>query len=112
MSSISLKNVGIFRDEYHAMVATARRAPFVRQHRIYRTLYIVSSDDRSSDRLIDMCAGAGIAFIPWYPLAAGRLASPDSPLVRIAQRLGATPSQITLALASAAFRISHLGRFA
>jgi hypothetical protein len=27
MSSISLKNVGIFRDEYHAMVATVRRAP-------------------------------------------------------------------------------------
>src|SRR6516225_5897578 len=31
--------------------------------------------DRSSDRLIDICAEAGIAFIPWYPLAAGRLAS-------------------------------------
>jgi hypothetical protein len=41
-----------------------------------------------------MCAGAGIAFISWYPLAAGSLASPDSPLVR---RLGATPSQIALA---------------
>jgi aryl-alcohol dehydrogenase-like predicted oxidoreductase len=27
--------------------------------------------DRSSDGLIDMCAGAGMAFIPWYPLAAG-----------------------------------------
>src|SRR5215469_14822409 len=70
---------------------------FVRQHRIYRTLCIISSDDRSSDRLIDICAGAGIAFIPWYPLAAGRLVSPDSPLVRIAQRLGGTPSQIALA---------------
>ena len=53
--------------------------------------------DRSSDRLIDMCAGAGIAFIPWYPLAAGRLASPNSPLARIAQTHGATPSQIALA---------------
>jgi hypothetical protein len=38
--------------------------------------------DRSSDRLIDICAGAGIAFIPWYPLAAGRLASPNSRFVR------------------------------
>jgi aryl-alcohol dehydrogenase-like predicted oxidoreductase len=66
---------------------------FVRQHRIYRTRCIINSDDRSSDRLIDMCAGAGIAFIPWYPLAPGTLASPDSPLVRIAQRLGATPSR-------------------
>ena len=53
--------------------------------------------DRSSDRLIDICAEAGIAFIPWYPLAAGRLASPDSALARIAQRHGATSSQISLA---------------
>jgi pyridoxine 4-dehydrogenase len=53
--------------------------------------------DRSSDRLIDICAEAGIAFIPWYPLAAGRLASPDSALARIAQRRSATASQISLA---------------
>jgi aryl-alcohol dehydrogenase-like predicted oxidoreductase len=53
--------------------------------------------DRSSDGLIDMCAGAGIAFIPWYPLAAGRLAIPNSPLARIAQSHGATPGQIALA---------------
>jgi aryl-alcohol dehydrogenase-like predicted oxidoreductase len=53
--------------------------------------------DRSSDRLIDICAEAGLAFIPWYPLAAGRLASPNSLLGRIAQSHGATPSQISLA---------------
>ena len=53
--------------------------------------------DRSSDRLIDICAGAAIAFIPWYPLAAGRLAIPNSPLARIAQSHGATPGQIALA---------------
>jgi len=53
--------------------------------------------DRSSDRLVDICAEAGIAFIPWYPLAAGRLASANSSLARIAQRHGATPSQISLA---------------
>ena len=53
--------------------------------------------DRSSDRLVDICAEAGIAFIPWYPLAAGRLASPNSRLARIAQRHSASPSQISLA---------------
>jgi len=53
--------------------------------------------DRSSDRLIDICAEAGLAFIPWYPLAAGGLARPNSPLARIAQSHGATPSQIALA---------------
>ena len=53
--------------------------------------------DRSSDRLVDICAEAGIAFIPWYPLAAGQLAGANSPLARIAQRHSATPSQISLA---------------
>jgi len=54
--------------------------------------------DRSSDGLIDICADAGIAFIPYYPLAKGRLAGgPGSPLDRIAERHHATPRQIALA---------------
>ena len=54
--------------------------------------------DRSSDGLIDICAEAGIVFIPYYPLAKGRLAGePGSPLDRIAERHDATPRQIALA---------------
>src|SRR5207247_9161383 len=54
--------------------------------------------DRPSDGLIDICADAGIAFIPFYPLAKGRLAGgPGSPLERIAGRHHATPRQIALA---------------
>lgn len=53
--------------------------------------------DRSSDGLVDLCADAGIAFIPWYPLAAGRLAGAGSSLARIARHHHATPSQIALA---------------
>jgi aryl-alcohol dehydrogenase-like predicted oxidoreductase len=53
--------------------------------------------DRSSDGLVDLCAAAGIAFIPWYPLAAGRLAGPASPIARLAKDRAASPSQIALA---------------
>lgn len=53
--------------------------------------------DRSSDRLVDICAEAGMAFIPWYPLAAGGLARPNSAITQIAQIHAATPSQISLA---------------
>jgi pyridoxine 4-dehydrogenase len=53
--------------------------------------------DRSSDGLIDICATAGIVFIPFYPLAKGRLARSDSPVARIAKRYHATPGQIALA---------------
>ena len=53
--------------------------------------------DRSSDGLVDICAAGGIAFIPWYPLAAGGLARSGSSLARIAQHHHATPAQIALA---------------
>jgi pyridoxine 4-dehydrogenase len=53
--------------------------------------------DRSSDSLIDICTAAGIVFIPYYPLAKGRLAGgPGSPLARVAESHGATPRQIAL----------------
>jgi pyridoxine 4-dehydrogenase len=53
--------------------------------------------DQSSDALVDLCTAAGIAFIPWYPLAAGRLANRGAALARIARQHGATQSQIALA---------------
>jgi hypothetical protein len=39
----------------------------------------------------------GIAFIPWYPLATGKLARPGGPVDEIASRHGATPAQVALA---------------
>ncbi len=53
--------------------------------------------DRRSANVLDACAARGLAFIPWFPLAAGPLARAGGPLDRIAERHGATPSQIALA---------------
>ncbi|MDL2343951.1 aldo/keto reductase [Deinococcus sp. MIMF12] len=53
--------------------------------------------NRKSEDVLDHCEREGIGFIPWYPLAAGRLAQPGSVLTEIAGRLGATPSQVALA---------------
>ncbi|HTV92473.1 MAG TPA: aldo/keto reductase [Verrucomicrobiae bacterium] len=53
--------------------------------------------DRKSEAVLDYCEANGIGFIPWFPLAAGDLAKPGSALSTIAQRLGATPSQVALA---------------
>jgi pyridoxine 4-dehydrogenase len=52
--------------------------------------------DRGFDGLVDVCAAAGIAFIPFYPLAKGKLATPGSAFAAIAERHGATPGQIAL----------------
>jgi len=47
--------------------------------------------------VVDWCEREGIAFIPWFPLAAGPLAREGGPVDRIARRLGATPGQVALA---------------
>lgn len=52
---------------------------------------------RGSEDVLDYCARKDIAFIPWFPLAAGGLATEGSVLDGIAKKLGATPSQIALA---------------
>jgi pyridoxine 4-dehydrogenase len=53
--------------------------------------------NRKSEAVLDYCGEHGIGFIPWFPLAAGKLAQPGSTLAEIATRLGATTSQIALA---------------
>lgn len=53
--------------------------------------------DRSSEAVLDYCEQEGIGFIPWFPLAAGRLTEEGSILSTIARKHGATPSQIAVA---------------
>ena len=53
-------------------------------------------EDRASDDIIDACARDGLAFLPWYPLAAGALAR-SRPLGEIARRRGLAPMQVALA---------------
>jgi pyridoxine 4-dehydrogenase len=52
--------------------------------------------DRSSEDVLDYCEKHGIGFIPWAPVATGRLSQSGS-IVDIAKIHGATPSQIALA---------------
>jgi pyridoxine 4-dehydrogenase len=53
--------------------------------------------DRSSEDVLERCEELGIAFIPWFPLAAGDLAKPGGPVDRIASRHDASPGQVALA---------------
>ncbi len=53
--------------------------------------------DRGSEDVLDHCTSLGIGFIPWFPLAAGKLAQPGSVLDAIAHKHNASPSQIALA---------------
>jgi aryl-alcohol dehydrogenase-like predicted oxidoreductase len=53
--------------------------------------------DRAHEDVLDECERQGIAFFPWYPLAAGDLAQAGGPLGRIAAARGATRAQVALA---------------
>jgi pyridoxine 4-dehydrogenase len=52
---------------------------------------------RKSEDVLDYCEREGLAFIPWFPIATGRLASADGPLSALAKQAGATPAQLALA---------------
>jgi pyridoxine 4-dehydrogenase len=53
--------------------------------------------DRASADVLQVCERDGIGFIPWFPLAAGKLADPGGPVAKIAERHDATPGQVALA---------------
>jgi len=53
--------------------------------------------NRRSEALLDHVEQAGIAFIPWFPLATGKLAGPGSALGTFAANHNASPSQLALA---------------
>lgn len=60
-----------------------------------QNLYNVAK--RTAEALLDHCTEHGIGFIPWFPLATGKLSNPGGPLDKLATELDATPSQLALA---------------
>lgn len=68
-----------------------------------RTVEIVSVQNeynlgnRKSEAVLEYCEREGIGFIPWFPVAAGKLAKPGGKLDELAKKHGATVSQLSLA---------------
>jgi aryl-alcohol dehydrogenase-like predicted oxidoreductase len=53
--------------------------------------------DRTSEAVLDKCNSLGIAFLPWYPLAASGLTRAKSAVAEVASEHHATPGQLALA---------------
>jgi len=83
---IGLSEVGIEDVEAASKVAT-----------IVSVQNLFNLSDRSAEPLLDYAAERGIAFIPWFPLATGKLAGAGSPLDEASKQHDATPSQLALA---------------
>src|SRR3984893_8342820 len=71
--------------------------------RAQKTVTIVSVQnlynllDRQHEPVLQYCQKHNIAFIPWFPVGAGKLAQPGGPLDQAAKRHGATVAQLSLA---------------
>jgi aryl-alcohol dehydrogenase-like predicted oxidoreductase len=52
--------------------------------------------DRGSESVLDYCERNNIGFIPWFPLAAGKLSGTKSAIAQVAEQVHASPSQVAL----------------
>jgi pyridoxine 4-dehydrogenase len=53
--------------------------------------------DREHERALEYCEKHNLAFIPWFPVGAGKLAQSGGPLGRVATKHNATVAQISIA---------------
>lgn len=71
--------------------------------RAQKTVEIVSVQnrynisDRAHETTLDFCERKRLGFIPWFPVAAGKLARPGGALDEAARKHGATVAQLSLA---------------
>jgi pyridoxine 4-dehydrogenase len=52
---------------------------------------------RSAEEVLNYCEREKIAFIPYFPLGAGKVSRAESAIARDAAKLNVTPSQLALA---------------
>jgi pyridoxine 4-dehydrogenase len=53
--------------------------------------------DRTWEDVLEYCEAAGIAFVPWLPIARGERAGSQGVLGKVAADVGASPAQVSLA---------------
>ena len=93
----SLQDDGIIR---HAGLSNVTVADIEAASKVFKVATVQNRYnliDRSSEGVLNYCEKHGIGFIPWFPLAAGRLTETGSILDAVAKAHNATPSQIALA---------------
>jgi aryl-alcohol dehydrogenase-like predicted oxidoreductase len=85
-----IRHLGVSNVSVKQLDEARRIAPIVSVQNEYNI------ENQAHEEVLLACEQAGIAFIPWYPLGAGRALQSEK-VKRIAARLSATPAQIALA---------------
>jgi pyridoxine 4-dehydrogenase len=86
-----IKHIGLSEVSVPQIQLAQKIAPIVSVQNQY------SITDRGWEDVLQYCQKEKIAFIPWFPLAAGKLSGPRSAIRDVAKKLNATPSQVALA---------------
>jgi aryl-alcohol dehydrogenase-like predicted oxidoreductase len=85
-----VRHVGLSQVSVDEIRAARDTVPVVSVQNLYNLT------DRSSEDVLAYCEAEGLGFIPWFPIASGRLARPGGPVDDIVRATGATPSQVAL----------------
>lgn len=86
-----IRHIGLSEVTPAEVERSRRTAPIVSVQNRYNI------SDRAHEETLIYCERHGIAFIPWFPVAAGKLARPGGPLDDAARRHGATVAQLSIA---------------
>jgi len=86
-----VRNVGLSQVSVTEIEAARAVVPVVSVQNLYNLT------DRSSEDVLEYCESHQLGFIPWFPIASGRLSEPGGPVAAIAGETGATSSQVALA---------------
>jgi aryl-alcohol dehydrogenase-like predicted oxidoreductase len=77
------------------------KVPDIERARKFATIVSVQNKyniaDRDHEDVLQYCEKHNIAFIPWFPVAAGKLTQPGGSLDKAAKKHGATLSQLSIA---------------
>ncbi|MBX7445952.1 MULTISPECIES: aldo/keto reductase [unclassified Arthrobacter] len=86
-----IRHIGLCKVTVEQIESARQVAPIATVQNLYNL------SDQSSESVLNYAERHGITFIPWYPLATGKLAVHGGPLDTLARTLGHTPSQLALA---------------
>jgi pyridoxine 4-dehydrogenase len=86
-----IKHVGLSEVKPHEIDQARKVVDIVSVQNLYNI------GDRSHEDVVDYCTKHGLAFIPWFPVAAGKLTQPGGKLDAAAKRHGTTLSQLSIA---------------
>jgi pyridoxine 4-dehydrogenase len=86
-----IRHIGLSEVSLEQLRAARTLAPIATVQNRYNLAY------RAAEDVLDFCEREQIGFIPWFPVATGKLARRGGPLDAVAAQTRATPAQLALA---------------